>query len=136
MKTLIAVGLMAVSVCAYAEEKASWLDAIGSLVASSGEVAADAEAMKDKSITNLVAQIEMLKGKYQAAKASSSAEASSLKKKLAECKDELKKKYADFKAEQKRKYEDAKAKRKAERSQATVSNTVDIVGGILNLFGK
>ena len=136
MKTLIAVGLTVVSACAYAEEKSSWLDAVGSLVMSSGEVVADAEAMKDKSITNLVMQIEMLKEKYQAAKASSSAEASSLKKKLSECKDELKKKYADFKVEQKKKYEDAKAKRKAERSQAAASNTVDLVGGILNLFGK
>ena len=134
MKTLVAVGLMAVSACAYAEEKSSWLDAVGSLAVSSGEVVADAEAMKDTSITNLVVQIATLKEKYRAAKASSSAEASSLKKKLSECRDELKKKYADFKAEQKRRYADAKARRKAEKSQTTVSNAVDLVGGVLNLF--
>lgn len=118
MKTLIAVGLTALSVCAFAEETGpSLFNRICSfLSSSSGETVADAEALKDKSIASLNQQVKDLKAKYESMKSSSSSsEAEALKKKYEELKEELKKKYEDFKAEQKKKYEEAKAKRAAEK---------------------
>ena len=115
-KTLIAIGLAAVSACAFAEEaEPSFFSKICSfLSSSSGETVADAEALKDKSIASLSQQVKDLKAKYESVKSSSSDEAAALKKKYEELKAELKKKYEDFKAEQKKKYEEAKAKREAE----------------------
>ena len=59
MKAIIAVGLAAMSVCAFAEEgEPSFLDKVFSIFSASGEVAADAEAVKDKSIASLNQQVK------------------------------------------------------------------------------
>lgn len=107
MKTLIAVGLSALSVCVFAEEtEPSFFSKVCSfLSSSSGETVADAEALKDKTIESLNRQVKDLKAKYESVKSSSSDGAAALKKK-----------YEELKEEQKKKYEEAKAKREVEKS--------------------
>lgn len=134
MRTLIVVGLMAFSACAFAETDSSFLSKMCAFLFES-EPKADSEAMKDSAIAQLSQQINDLKAKYEAVKSVSSDEADVLKKKLDELKASFNRKVEEFKTARQKKLDEAKAKREAEKAEAkAATNATSLVNGVLNLF--
>lgn len=136
MKKLIAMGVVAMSVCGFAEEKSALADILS--VAKS-VVTKDASADSSETDSGLAAinkQIQELTEKINGAKSASDEAVEGWKKKLAELKEQLKAKIEELKKKTEEKSEedkkaDEERKAKAEETKASVSNLVDSVKNLI-----
>lgn len=135
MKKLIAMGVVAMSVCGFAEEKSALADILS--VAKS-VVTKDASADSSETDSGLAAinkQIQELTEKINGAKSASDEAVEGWKKKLAELKEQLKAKIEELKKAEEKSEEDKKAdeerKAKVEETKASVSNLVDSVKNLI-----
>lgn len=136
MKRLIAMGVVAASMCVFAEEKSALADLLTAAKNAVTKNAAAESASKDSGLEALNKQIQELTEKINGAKSASGEKLDEMKKKLEELKaqvkaklEELKKAQEEKSAEEQKKDEERKAK--IEETKASVSNLVDSVKNLV-----
>lgn len=138
MKKLIAIGVVAMSVCAFAEEKSALSDLLTAAKAVATKDASSDASAADSGLANLNKQIKELTEKINGAKSSSDEVVEGWKKKLEELKEQVKAKLEELKknAEEKSEEEKKASEERKAKIAETKSNVSNLVNSVKALIKK